>query len=500
MNNLIHNLPALIVALPLAAAPLVALVSSKNENSRWLAWLACFAVSGLCGAAASYLLVQIEIFGTVAYDFGGWSSAIGIQYVLTEFNIVLILLVSMLAFFTLPFALPSIEAEIDKSKIPFFYACFMLCLSGLLGMLSTNDLFNFFVFLEISSLCSYALVASRGTVAATKAAYNYLIIGSIGGSFYLLGVMLVYAQTGTLNFNDAAQILASAPNNNVIAAAFCLLALGLMIKAGVFPLASWLPNAYAQAPSFVSGFLAGTATKVALFALIKVLFVLFSANLSFGFLAFDKVLLWFALAAIFYGSISALFQINLKKMLAFSSIANVGYIVLGVALLTQSGLVAAIFALIGHAIGKSGAMLAAGAMANRLGLDELTYDKIRGIGRKMPFTCFLFILFGLSLIGIPLTAGFIGKFYLLSASIEQNTSLMPLLVGAIALSSLLAVAYVWRVVEAAYFGKFAGKKLSDPSSYYLLPLWTLAAIGLYLGLFPSALVRLVENVAGGLLL
>jgi multicomponent Na+:H+ antiporter subunit D len=199
-----------------------------------------------------------------------------------------------------------------------------------------------------------------------------------------------------------------------------------------------------------------------------------------------------AVAAIFYGSVAAIYQTNVKKMLAYSSIANVGYIILGLAMLNEAGLTSSIFQLVAHGIAKTGAFLEIGCFV--LAVGGVEFKDLAGLGKKMPFTTLLFLIFGLSLIGVPLTAGFIGKWYLLSATISA-----PILLIAVLLSSVLAVVYIWRVVEAAYFGT-TKVKLADPDSYSLVPLWTLAAAVIYFGVHPSGLLRLASSVAGDLLL
>lgn len=494
------NLPAIIIGLPLLFAPILAIISTKTENSRYFAWLGCFLVTGLMVAASGFQLIQVEMYGANSYDFGSWPRNVGIEHLADNFNAMLIFFVAAIAFVTMPYALTSVEKEISKVRIPTFYACFLLCLAGLIGMLSTNDLFNFFVFLEVSSLTSYAMVALGKDKKALLAAFNYLIIGAIGATLYLLGVMFLYAQTGSLNFGEIAQSLAGLEMNKLSLAAFIFIAVGLMIKAGVHPLASWLPAAYAEAPSFVSGFMSGTATKVALFAFIKILFTLFGAQIIFEEIGFDIVLKFIALFAMFYGSIAAIYQTDVKRLLAYSSIANVGYIILGVALANQAGLTSAIFNLVAHGLAKTGAFLAIGILVMQAG--GSSFKHLGGLGKKMPFTMFLFIIFGLSLIGTPLTAGFIAKWYLLSASMQSEFAFMFVL--SVLLSSILAVVYIWRVVEMAYFSDLSAnmkrrKILQDPDSYSLAPLWLLAAAVIYFGVYPSGLLSLANNVAGGLL-
>ena len=288
-----HHLPVLLVVIPLVAAPFAALVNRPRVSwaialgSAWWAFLAAFA-----------LLRQVMADGPIHYALGDWAAPYGIEYVVDPANAWVLLIVGMIAAVVTPYALLSIEREVPDARIPLFYAAFILCMTGLLGIAITGDVFNVFVFLEISSLSAYALIALGWHRRALTASYQYLIMGSVGATFIVIGIGLLYVMTGTLNMADLAQILSQLEPNRTIPAAFTFLTVGITLKLALFPLHLWLPNAYTYAPSAVTAFIASTATKVAVYLLLRFFFTIFGASFSFGEMQLDKVLMPLALVAI----------------------------------------------------------------------------------------------------------------------------------------------------------------------------------------------------------
>lgn len=481
------HLPVLQVLLPLVAAPVCVLV--RHSRAAWaiatLATWGAFAVSIL-------LLIQVMEGGTVRYLLGAWLAPWGIEYVVDKLNAFILLIVCGIGAVTLPFALKSVDQEVDERRHYLFYALFLLVLAGLLGITITGDAFNIFVFLEVSSLSSYALISLGKNRKALHAAYQYLIMGTIGATFYLIGVGLLYMMTGTLNIADLADKIAPIWDSRVVLTAFAFIVVGVSLKLALFPLHLWLPNAYAYAPSAVTVFLAGTATKVSLYVLLRVIYSIFGATVVFENLRLGIALLVLAIAGIVICSLVSIYQRNVKRLLAFSSVAQIGYMILGISLGTVIGLQAGLLHVFNHAIIKAGLFMALGCVVYRIGSARLT--DMKGIGRQMPWTMAAFSLCGISLIGVPFTAGFVSKWYLILAALERGWWPVAAL---IVLTSLLAVIYVWRVIEVAYFQPAEKRPATMPPIreaplWLLVPTWVLVVANVYFGLETSVSV----DVAG----
>ena len=367
----------------------------------------------------------------------------------------------------------------------------------MLGVTITGDAFNLFVFLEISSLSTYILVAlgSGQDRRALMAAYTYLVMGTIGATFYVIGVGLIYMMTGTLNLADIADRIVELEGNRTIHVAFAFIVVGVGLKLAMFPLHTWLPNAYAFAPSAVTVFLASTATKVAVYVLLRYIFTIFGPEFGIGAVTLSHLFLPLALLAMFVASTVAIYQVNLKRMLAYSSVAQVGYMLLGISMASVTGLSAALLHLFNHALIKGALFMALGCVMLRCGAVSL--DAVRGLGRQMPWTMGAFAAGGLSLIGVPLTVGFISKWYLVQAAFERGWWPVALLVVA---SSLLAVIYVWRVIEAAYFQAAPeGREVEEAPLSMLVPLWVLVAANLFFGISADATASVATRAAEALM-
>jgi multicomponent Na+:H+ antiporter subunit D len=307
-------------------------------------------------------------------------------------------------------------------------------------------------------------------------------MGTIGATFFVIGVGLLYLATGTLNMADMALRLADVRDARPVLAALAFLTVGMSLKLALFPLHQWLPNAYACAPSAVTAFLAGTATKVSLYVLVRFYYSVFGENLVFRTLPLPEVLLALSLAGMFVASALAFLQDDLKRLLAWSSVAQIGYITLGLALASHTGLTATLAHLVNHAVTKGALFMLAGAAAAVLGATTLA--RLAGMGRTMPVTSFGIVLGGLSLIGVPGTAGFVSKWYLVLAALEKGEWW---LVAAIVGSSLIAVAYVWRFVEVAYFRAPSAQATAagEAPATLLVPAWILVGAAIWFGLDTS---------------
>lgn len=489
--SLATHLPALQVVLPLLTAPAAVLLRSGGA-----AFLLVTAAAWGAFAISLGLWQQTAGGEVISYAIGNWPPPWGIELRVDRLSAFVLVLVAGMAAVVLPYCQQSIEREIPRDQHYLFYAMFALCLTGLLGITITGDAFNIFVFLEISSLATYVLIALGRDRRALVAAYQYLIVGTIGATFIVIGIGLLYLTTGTLNLADIGTRLPQVSGERPVLAALAFLTVGICLKLALFPLHQWLPNAYTFAPSAVSAFLAATATKVSVYVLLRFYFSVFGESLVFDRLPLPGIMLLLSLAAMFVASAVAAFQDDLKRLLAYSSVAQIGYITLGLSFDSQSGLTATIVHLFNHGLTKGALFMLAGCLVAVAGGSGLA--RLAGIGRAMPVTAFGIVLGGLSLIGVPGTVGFVSKWYLVLAALEKG---QWWLVMAIVGSSLLAVVYVWRFVEIAWFreppaGLPADRRL--PLSLQA-PAWLLVAATVYFGLDASFTVGSAAAAAEQLL-
>lgn len=491
---MIDQFPALQIMVTLVAAPICVMI----RNPRW-SWVCAMLASIAAFLIAIVLLQRVLAEGVIRYAVGGWAAPSGIEYYIDPMNAVVLVLVSGISAVVLMYAYRSVAKSVPAEKHYLFYTAWMMCVTGLLGIVITGDAFNVFVFLEISSLSMYTLISFGQDRRALTASFRYLVLGSVGASFILLGIGFLYAATGTLNMIDLAQRIPDSESQRAVLVAFSFITMGVLIKSAVFPLHAWLPNAYTFAPVAVTAFLAGTATKVSLYVLLRFFFSIFGNEYSFGQHLLTGVLLPAAVAGFMLMSLVAIFQNDLRRMLAYSSVAQVGYIVAGFSLATQSGLTAGIVHLVNHGMVKACLFMAVGCILYRVG--HAHTPSLDNLLKRMPFTCVAFIISGLGLIGVPLTVGFVSKFTLIQASLEKGWWGIAALV---LLSSLMAIVYVGRVIEIMVFRR---SRESGPESSgmneaplsMLVPLYLLVGVSLYFGINGSATLDLAGQAATSLL-
>jgi multicomponent Na+:H+ antiporter subunit D len=487
------HLPALQVVIPLFGAALVALLRRSTS-----AFALALVVTWTMPFISIALLWQALTDGPISYHLGGWEPPWGIEYRVDALNGFVLVLVSAVSAAMMPFAHRSIGREVEEHRQAWFYCMYLLCLCGLLGITVTGDAFNAFVFLEISSLSTYVMIALGQDRRALLAAFQYLIMGTIGATFYVIGVGLLYILTGSLNMMDVAARLAPVwtENARAVVAALAFITVGVSLKLALFPLHVWLPNAYAYAPSWATAFLSATATKVAIYLLVRYVFSVFGVAVVVDALPIAEIIIVLSLAAMFVASFIAVFETNLKRMLAYSSVGQIGYITLGLGLANQAGLTGGLVHVVNHALMKAALFLAAGTMFYRLGTVKL--EQLAGIGRKMPLTVTAFAVAGFGLVGAPGTAGFISKWYLAVGAFDRGWwFLVFLIVG----SSLIALVYVGRVLEIVWLRE-PGPELveaADPPLAMLAPVIALAAATVYFGFDTEWTAGIAATVAKALL-
>ncbi len=476
---LTHGIAAIVV-IPLFMAAITALI----PNAR-ISWAVVMTVTGICSLIAIALLLQVLADGSVHYDMGDWPAPIGISYMVNAINAPIILLLTLVGFICTLYALKSVEAEVAPNKRSPFYAAFLVSFAGLLGIVISADAFNIFVFLEISSISTYALIAmgsSRDRRALTSS-FNYLMMGSIGATFFVIGVGFLYMQTGTLNLADIARVLQEqGQGSRLVPLSFAFIIIGLGLKLAMFPLHSWLPGAYAYGPSFFSAFLAATATKAAVYLMLRFTFTVFDPSWDFIAHAIMYVLAGLGILGMLFASLQAVFQIDIRRVLAFSSVAQIGYILLGIGMASYLGVQAGYLHILNHGVTKAALFLAVGAFWYRFGITKIS--DMRGLGKTMPLTMAGFTAAGLSLIGVPGTVGFVSKLALARAAAENGWWWA---IGVIMVSSILALIYIGRMIEQAYFKPphtQGGKELAKNEAplSMLIPLWVLVVAAWYFGL------------------
>ena len=473
------HLAALPIILPLVGAP-IALILGRSI----LSWFFATFVSAFAFVSSWQLLMMALSEGVISYAVGNWPPPWGIELRVDAANAFVLLAVSAVSTLVLIYSKVSIEKEIDSSQHSLYYTAHLLCLAGLSGILVTGDAFNLFVFLEISSLATYTLVSLASDRRCLTAAFRYLVMGTIGATFILIGVGMLYMKTGTLNMIDLAGRIDILGSSRTINTGLAFIMVGVGIKLALFPLHMWLPAAYTHAPSAVTAFLASTATKVAVYVMIRFIFTIFGIDHVFEKMEMDTILMILAVVAIFKCSYVATVQSNVKTVLAYSSVAQIGYMILGISLVSVTGLMAGLIHIFNHALMKGALLMAVGAVFYRVGSVDI--KAFRGLGKQMPLTMAAFTLAGLSIIGVPLTAGFISKWYLVTAALEQNLWVIAALV---LLGSLLAVVYIGRVLEAAYFQALPDDqdpaKVKEVPWLMLVPMWALVIANIYFGIETS---------------
>ncbi|MFC2157442.1 complex I subunit 5 family protein [Acidobacteriota bacterium] len=389
--------------------------------------------------------------GPVHYHFGGWPPPIGIEYVLDPLAAFMTVAINGITFFVLIHSGRIVESEIPEHRTVPYYALVMLFLCGCNGIVMTGDLFNLYVFLEIGSLALYGLIAVGGK-RSPVAAFRYLILGTVGAGIYLLGVGFLYVHTGSLNMADVRAILPTLGAQPVVIVALCLMILGMGIKMALFPLHGWLPDAYTYAPSATTSIMAPIGIKIGAYGILRILFFVFGIKFLATLFPVTQILAWISAAAILYGSVMAMAQDDLRRLLAYSSISQIGYIGLGIGLANPFGIIGAVLHILNHGLMKACLFLISGTLRLKLRHSQISLfnDELR---KKMPWTMAAFFVGALSMIGIPPTVGFFSKWYLALGTVSGKQWMF---LAVILISSLLNAIYFFRVIERIYLKPLSG--------------------------------------------
>ena len=430
-------------------------------------------------------LVTVTVDGTITHHLGGWPPPVGIEYVLDPLTAYLAVIIALIG---LMVCIYPVQAAFDLTPargVP-LYPLVLLLLTGLMGVVLSGDLFHLFVFLEIYAISTYALV-SLGGDRGVFASLRYLLLGTIGSGLYLLGVGFLYFMTGTLNMADMAQRLPAIADSPTVLGAMALIVIGLALKMALFPLHVWLPDAHSYSPPGVAALLAAVQVKAGAYALIRILFDVFGPAYTGGAgLPVSAALTWFGAAGIIFGSVLAIQQTDLKRMLAYSTVAQLGYIGVGIGLANPLALVGALLHVLNHALMKSGLFLVAGGVIQQTGLK--TISRFTGLGKRMPWTMAGFAIAGLSMVGIPPFAGFFSKFYLVLGALEGDNWVLA---AVIVFSSLLTLLYFVRLFEQIFVREPVEAVVEgarEPGARVVGTVGMLAAAIVLVGVFNAVLV------------
>ncbi|MCU4718773.1 proton-conducting transporter transmembrane domain-containing protein [Halapricum hydrolyticum] len=456
--------PALLVAVPLAGSALPAVASRLRPRTGWPLALGVLLVQSVL---AVWVAAAALAGDPVRTQVAGIPAPFGIGLLVDALSAPFVVLIALAALAVLAYT------RRGGPRSGAFYSLYLLLIGGLTGVCVTTDVFNLYVFLEISGLASYGMVAQADRGAAALAALKYLLVGTVGASLYLFGVGYAYVATGTL---DMAALRAALPaaSDPLALAALGLMVLGLSVKVALFPLHTWKPDAYEAAPPGVAALLAALASTVAAYALGRLLLAVFPGVAE---AVVDAALLGLAAASIVAGSLLAYRSESVARLLAYSSLAQFGIVVVGFVVATPTAIAGSVVHLIGHAVMKAGSFLVVGLLARTH--DVRTVAEYAGLARRSPYVSAGFAVLALGLIGIPPTVGFAGKFYIALGAIEAGSWTAAALVLA---STLFGLVYLGRVLERMYVGEgdtHAGPTgAASPGMYAAVAVAVLATLAL----------------------
>jgi len=471
--------PVLLIVVPLGlsfAIPLFRFISKKIEKY--------IPVVGLSfNLIVSFLLLPRVLKHPINVFLGGFHPPFCINLVAGPVGILFSALIALVGLLVSIYALDYIREGAKQ----LYHMLYLLLLTGATGVVLTGDIFNLFVFYEILCISSYALVAYLGDRAGIESAIKYLIQGAIGSSLLLIGVGLLYGLFGTLNMADISSSIDSVTSISIFVPLIMLIT-GLGVEAAIFPLNAWLPDAHSSAPSSISAILSGIAIKVGIYAVARVIFTIFGASSILLFLVF------LGLLTLLVGELSAFSQKNIKRMLAYSSVGQIGLIVFALGMGFSQGITGGLFQLISHALSKALLFLAVGYMIYRTG--SMDISSLEGMGKRMPLTSLAFTIGAFSLVGLPPFIGFPSKFLIIRAALSTREVLFTVVIAFILLGTVIEGAYFFRVVQVLYFkGEKTLMQKEEAPVLALIPLFILIILIVTAGVYPKALINILNSAS-----
>ena len=431
--------------------------------------------------------------GSYFYKIGHFDAPYGIEFKIGIIECVIAVLFAFISLMVSWYSCYSIEHDIDERKIPLYYLLINILVGSLLGIVFSNDMFNVYVFIEIGNLASCGIVVVKGKKENIKAGLKYLIMSCLGSGLVLMGIAFLYSMTGHLNMTYIHESLIKSYMNypQAIIITLGLFTVGLGVKSALFPLHTWLPDAHSSAPTSSSAILSSLVLKAYVIFLLKILYRVMGKEIIFNTPILNILLILGSLGMIM-GSILAMFQKDLKRIIAYSSVAQIGYIYFAIGLGTELGVVMCIYHIIGHAVTKSALFLCSGSIIEKTCQKEIT--NLIGVGKEMPYTLALFFISSLSLVGIPLLPGFVSKWYLAIDSIGVNKLLLIIIILA---SSLLNAVYYLPISINGFFDEenSGGKiyKSKEKTIKELMPIAILVIAMFYVGINSEGIINLIKT-------
>jgi len=475
--------PVLFIAIPLLAAFLIPLIGMVWKES----------VRIIPGLVLAYLLVlainllnYVTVNGPIVEVIAGWAPPIGINLVFNAFSG---LLVTIMVFMGLLVWLYSyrFKSNVEYEAARKYFLLLMMLVTGSVGIVLTGDIFNMFVFIEITGISGYALTAFYTGRDSAEASFKYLMMGSIASVMLLLAIMIIYSQLGTLNMADVASKM-HLMDPKLKAVSFILFVIALGIEAEIFPLNGWAPDAYAEAPGPVGAAFAGIVVKAAVYALIRYTYTIFDLSGAFN------LLVIVGLVTLVVAEVAAIRQEKLKRMLAYSSIGQMGLVLVSFGIGTKEGVFAALFIMLNHAIIKPLLFFSGSYLVYHS--KKKTISDVDGMGKLAPLTSLLFTLGAFAIVGLPPFAGFWGKLSFLMAAADSN---MLLIIGLILVVSVIELVYYMRVVNRIFFFKRASHLLTRrPTFNAYMVMIVLGLMILVIGFYPDSVTTYLHNAANSL--
>ncbi len=475
--------PVHYIAVPLLAAFLMPLLAKiHRELTRIVPGLVILYL----GYVSVVLMNQVMAHGTIVEVIAGWNAPWGINLVYSPFTGFLASMMTAMAFVIWLYSYRF--KKVDNQPALKYFILFMMLVTGTIGIVLTGDIFNFFVFLEITAISSYSLTAFYRDRDGAEAAFKYLLIGSFASAFILIAILLLYTQVGTLNMAQIALRMHDVPTHMKITILILFL-VGLGIEAEMFPLNGWAPDAYSQAPSPVGVTFAALVVKAGIYGLIRIIFTLFDVH---G--AYEYLIVMGAITLVM-AELAAIRQKSLKRMLAYSSIGQMGVVMIAFGIGTNEAVFGAIFLMFNHAVIKGLLFMSGSYLVYNTPNKEIQY--LSGYGMKMPLISLFFSLGALAIVGLPPFAGFWSKLYILIAAADnQMIGLIALILGV----SIVEIVYYFRVVGRLYFGKPSkGSIMQKPTFGGVIAMSLLAIVILVVGFYPDVITPYIHNAADALL-